>query len=59
MITEDQLEQLALQWFQDTGWSYLNGADLTPAGVTPEPACAMHADRRAVVLKARLALTLR
>ena len=20
MITEDQLEQLAIQWFQDTGW---------------------------------------
>ncbi len=50
MITEDQLEQLAIQWFQDTGWSYANGADLAPEGVTPE-----RADFRAVVLKARLA----
>jgi type I restriction enzyme R subunit len=50
MITEDQLEQLAIQWFQDTGWSYTNGADLAPEGVTPE-----RADFRTVVLKARLA----
>jgi type I restriction enzyme R subunit len=32
MITEDQLEQLAIQWFQDTGWTYANGADLVPEG---------------------------
>lgn len=50
MITEDQLEQLAIKWFQDTGWSYVNGADLAPEGATPE-----RADFRAVVLKARLA----
>lgn len=50
MITEDQLEQLAVQWFQDTGWSYANGADLAPEGATPE-----RADFRTVVLKARLA----
>ncbi len=50
MITEDQLEQLAIQWFQDTGWSYANGADLAPEGATPE-----RPDFRAVVLKARLA----
>jgi hypothetical protein len=30
MITEDQLEQLPIQWFQDTGWSYANGTDLAP-----------------------------
>ncbi len=36
MITEDQLEQLAIQWFQDTGWSYANGADLAPEGVAAE-----------------------
>lgn len=28
MITEDQLERLAVQWFQDTGWNYANGGDL-------------------------------
>ena len=50
MITEDQLEQLAIQWFQDTGWDCANGADLAPEGATPE-----RPDFRAVVLKARLA----
>jgi len=30
MITEDQLEQLAIQWFQDTGWSYVNGKVISP-----------------------------
>ncbi len=50
MITEDQLEQLAIQCFQDTGWVYANGADLAPEGATPE-----RADFRAAVLKARLA----
>jgi len=51
MTTEDQLEQLAIQWFQDTGWSFANGADLAPEGATPE-----RADLRTVVLKARLAV---
>lgn len=50
MISEDQLEQLAIQWFQDTGRAYANGADLAPEGATPE-----RADFRAIVLKARLA----
>ena len=50
MITEDQLEQLAIQWFQDTGWTYANAADLAPEVQTLE-----RADFRAVVLKTRLA----
>ena len=50
MITEDRLEQLALQWFQDAGWSVANGADLAPEGATPE-----RTNFRTVVLKARLA----
>ena len=54
MITEDQLEQLAIQWFQDTGWNYANGADLAPEGATPE-----RADFRTVVLKGRLAAAVR
>jgi type I restriction enzyme R subunit len=33
MITEDQLEQLAIQWFQDTGWNYVHGAVIAPEGV--------------------------
>jgi type I restriction enzyme, R subunit len=33
MITEDQLEHLAIQWFQDTGWNYVHGAVIAPEGV--------------------------
>jgi len=36
MITEDQLEQLAIKWFQDTGWSYVNGKVISPEGEAPE-----------------------
>ncbi|MBL4744734.1 MAG: type I restriction endonuclease subunit R [Flavobacteriaceae bacterium] len=35
MITEDQLEQLAISWFQDTGYNYLNGAEIAPESNTP------------------------
>jgi len=51
MITEDQLEQQALQWFQETGWSYVNGADIAPEAPSSE-----RVDFRAVVLKGRLAV---
>jgi type I restriction enzyme, R subunit len=50
MITEDQLEQLAIQWFQDTGWSYVHGAVIAPEGVAAE-----RENFRAVVLTVRLA----
>ena len=50
MITEDQLKQLALQWFQDTGWDYAEGPTIAPDGDRPE-----RADYRAVVLLDRLA----
>ena len=33
MITEDPLEQLAMQWFQDTGWNEVNDAVIAPKGV--------------------------
>lgn len=36
MITEDQVEQLAIQWFQDTGWNYVHGAEIAPEGVAAE-----------------------
>ncbi len=49
MITESQLEHLALHWFQDTGWGYVDGAALAPEGASPE-----RADYRAVVLQGRL-----
>ena len=35
MITEVQLEQLALTWFQDNGYQYLNGAYIAPESDTP------------------------
>jgi len=54
MITEDQLEQLAIQWFQDTGWTYVHGAVIAPEGVAAE-----REDFRAVVLKGRLAEAVR
>src|SRR5438552_848554 len=50
MITEGQLEQLTIQWFQDTGWTYKGGVDLAPEEATPE-----RTEFRTVVLKARLA----
>lgn len=49
MITEDQLEQLALTWFQDSGWEYRHGPDIAPDGDTPE-----RADYRQVLLQGRL-----
>jgi type I restriction enzyme R subunit len=54
MITEDQLEQLAIQWFQDTGWNYVHGAVIAPEGVAAE-----REDFREVVLKGRLAEAVR
>jgi type I restriction enzyme R subunit len=54
MITEDQLEQLAIQWFQDTGWNYVHGAVIAPEGAAAE-----RDDFRAVVLKGRLAEAVR
>ncbi len=36
MITEDQLEQLAIQWFQETGWTHVPGAVIAPEGVAAE-----------------------
>lgn len=50
MITDDQLEQLAIQWFQDTGWSYIHGNVIAPEGDAAE-----RKNFRAVVLKGRLA----
>jgi hypothetical protein len=36
MITEGQLEQFAIQWFQDTCWKYVHGAVIAPEGVAAE-----------------------
>ena len=46
MITEDQLEQLAIQWFQDTGWSYVNGKVISPEGEAAERECRGNIEHR-------------
>ena len=49
MITEDQLEQLCLDWFQSLGYDYACGYDIAPG----EPA-AERSDYRQVILQDRL-----
>ncbi len=49
MITEDQLEQLCLEWFQSIGYDYANGYEIAPDGETPE-----RSDYRQIVLFGRL-----
>lgn len=48
-MNEDQLEQLAITWFQDSGWEYRYGPEIAPDGDLPE-----RADYRQVVLVDRL-----
>jgi len=48
-MTEDQLEQEALDWLRDVGYSHLYGPDIAPDGESPE-----RADYRQVLLKDRL-----
>ncbi|MEZ8013712.1 type I restriction endonuclease subunit R [Vibrio sp. FF112] len=48
-ITEDQLEQLCLDWFVSEGYHYKNGYDIAPDGDAPE-----RDDYHQVVLKKRL-----
>ncbi|RLA44541.1 MAG: hypothetical protein DRR06_09430 [Gammaproteobacteria bacterium] len=49
MITEDQLEQLCLDWFQSIGYDYICGYDIAPG----EPA-AERTDYRQILLHDRL-----
>ncbi len=49
MITEDQLEQLCIDWFKETGYEYANGYDIAPDGNNPE-----RNDYRQVILTKRL-----
>lgn len=35
MINEEQLEQLSLSWFQDSGYKYLQGQDISPESDAP------------------------
>ena len=49
MITEDQLEQLCLEWFQSIDYDYVCGYDIAPG----EPA-AERSDYRQIILHERL-----
>lgn len=49
MITEDQLEQLCLDWFQATGYEFICGYDIAPDGDNPE-----RSDYRQIILFERL-----
>jgi type I restriction enzyme R subunit len=49
VITEDQLEQLCLEWFQSIGYDYVCGYDIAPDGDNPE-----RSDYRQIILHERL-----
>ncbi|BBM01471.1 type I restriction endonuclease subunit R [Microbulbifer sp. GL-2] len=49
MITEDQLEQLCLEWFNALGYNYACGYDIAPDSDTPE-----RSDYRQIILHERL-----
>lgn len=49
MINEDQLEQLTLEWFKDTGWQTLHGPDIAYDGATP-----MRSSYSEIILKGEL-----
>ncbi|GLS26596.1 type I restriction endonuclease subunit R [Marinibactrum halimedae] len=49
MISEDLLEKSCIAWFEQTGYSYLNGYDIAPDGISPE-----RSDYRQVILNDRL-----
>lgn len=48
-MTENDLEQLALTWLQDSGWDYRAGPDIAPDSDTPE-----RNDYRQVLLQGEL-----
>jgi type I restriction enzyme R subunit len=49
MLNEQQLEDLCIGWFQQTGWQFVHGPDIAPEGDRPE-----RADFRQVILHDRL-----
>jgi len=49
MLNEQQLEELCLSWFQETGWRFAHGPDIAPDSNAPE-----RTDYRQVVLRERL-----
>jgi type I restriction enzyme R subunit len=53
MLNEQQLEDLCIGWFQETGWQFVHGPDIAPEGANPE-----RADYRQVILRERLLVAL-
>lgn len=53
-MTEDQLEQLCLEWFDDTGWETCHGSDIAHDGAAPE-----RDDYQQVLLRADLEKAIR
>jgi type I restriction enzyme R subunit len=49
MLNEQQLEDLCIGWFQQTGWQFAHGPDIAPESDRPE-----RSDFRQVVLRERL-----
>jgi predicted RNA-binding Zn-ribbon protein involved in translation (DUF1610 family) len=49
MMNEQQLEDLCIGWFQETGWQFVHGPEIAPDGSSPE-----RADYRQVILLDRL-----
>jgi len=49
MMNEQQLEDLCIGWFQEAGWQFVHGPDISPEGVNPE-----RADYRQVIMRDRL-----
>jgi type I restriction enzyme R subunit len=49
MLNEQQLEDLCIGWFQETGWRFVHGPDMAPEGNSPE-----RVDYRQVILADRL-----
>jgi type I restriction enzyme R subunit len=49
MMSEQQLEDLCIGWFQETGWQFVHGPDIAPDGANPE-----RTDYRQVILRDRL-----
>ena len=49
MMNEQQLEDLCIGWFQETGWQFVHGPDMAPDSAQPE-----RTDYRQVVLRERL-----
>jgi len=49
MINEDQVEQLAIEWFEELGYEYLNGYDISPDSDNP-----LRKNYQEVLLESRL-----